>query len=165
MGGGVSPEFREDIELKKVLLLTKDVKQWFEMFKDDEVFARLRRIHRRSDKDVTISSDLLEVRILDSWWRDSLRGYKYDVVILDMAMELDDWQMFKYNAREVRFGERANYLLGGRKVAPFHGSFGLLEAENEKLKDSELTLKVKDMHIDGDGPEWKNGGFVYWNKK
>lgn len=148
--------------MKKVLLLTKDVKQWFDIFKADEVFERERRIRRLSNKDVTISSDLLEVRIMDSWWRDSLRGYKCDVVILDMAMELDDWQMFKYNAREVRFGERANYLLGGRKVAPFHGSIGLLEAESEKLKESEMKFKVKDAHMDGDGPEIKGGGFVYW---
>ena len=148
--------------MKKVLLLTKDVKQWFETFKADEAFDRLRRIRRHSDKDVTISSDLLEVRIMDTWWRDNLRGYKYDVVILDMAMELDDWQMFKYNAKEIRFGERANYLLGGKKIAPFHGSIGVLEAENEKLKESEMKFKVKDAHIDGDGPEIKGGGFVYW---
>ena len=126
--------------MKKVLLLTKDVKQWFDVFKDDEAFGRLRRIHRRSDKDVTITSDLLEVRILDSFWRDSLRGYKYDVAILDMAMEMDDWEMFKYNAKEIRFGERANYLLGGKKIAPFHGSTGLLEVE-PGLKG---TLKSKD---------------------
>ena len=148
--------------MKKVLLLTKDVKQWFETFKADEAFDRLRRIRRHSDKDVTISSDLLEVRIMDTWWRDNLRGYKYDVVILDMAMELDDWQMFKYNAKEIRFGERANYLLGGKKIAPFHGSIGLLEAENDKLKESEMKFKVKDAHMDGDGPEIKGGGFVYW---
>lgn len=148
--------------MKKVLLLTKDVKQWFETFKADEAFDRLRRIRRHSDKDVTISSNLLEVRIMDTWWRDNLRGYKYDVVILDMAMELDDWQMFKYNAKEIRFGERANYLLGGKKIAPFHGSIGLLEAENEKLKESEMKFKVKDVHMDGDGPEIKGGGFVYW---
>lgn len=148
--------------MKKVLLLTKDVKQWFETFKADEAFDRLRRIRRHSDKDVTISSDLLEVRIMDTWWRDNLRGYKYDVVILDMAMELDDWQMFKYNAKEIRFGERANYLLDGKKIAPFHGSIGLLEAENEKLKESEMKFKVKDVHMDGDGPEIKGGGFVYW---
>jgi hypothetical protein len=148
--------------LKKVLLLTKDVKQWFETFKADEAFDRLRRIRRHSDKDVTISSDLLEVRIMDTWWRDNLRGYKCDVVILDMAMEMDDWEMFKYNAKEIRFGERANYLLGGKKIAPFHGSIGLLEAENEKLKESEMKFKVKDAHMDGDGPEIKGGGFVYW---
>lgn len=148
--------------MKKVLLLTKDVKQWFETFKADEAFDRLRRIRRHSDKDVTIASDLLEVRIMDTWWRDNLRGYKCDVVILDMAMEMDDWEMFKYNAKEIRFGERANYLLGGKKIAPFHGSIGLLEAENEKLKESEMKFKVKDAHIDGDGPEIKGGGFVYW---
>ena len=148
--------------MKKVLLLTKDVKQWFETFKADEAFDRLRRIRRHSDKDVTITSDLLEVRIMDTWWRDNLRGYKYDVVILDMAMELDDWQMFKYNAREIRFGERANYLQRGRKVAPYHGSIGLFEAENEKLKESEMKFKAKNGHMDGDGPEIKGGGFVYW---
>ena len=145
--------------MKKVLLLTKDVKQWFETFKADEAFDRLRRIRRHSDKDVTISSDLLEVRIMDTWWRDNLRGYKYDVVILDMAMELDDWQMFKYNAREVRFGEKANYLQRGRKVAPYHGSIGLLEAENEKLKESEMKFEVKNGNMDG---QKLNGGFVYW---
>lgn len=144
--------------MKKVLLLTKDVKQWFETFKADEAFDRLRRIRRHSDKDVTISSDLLEVRIMDTWWRDNLRGYKYDVVILDMAMELDDWQMFQYNAKEVRFGERANYLLNGKKVAPFNGSIGLLEAENDKLKESQMEFKVKSARMDGQDITWKNGG-------
>lgn len=139
--------------MKKVLLLTKDVKQWFETFKADEAFDRLRRIRRHSDKDVTISSDLLEVRIMDTWWRDNLRGYKYDVVILDMAMEMEDWEMFKICAQEVRFGERANYLLGGRKVAAYHGSTGLLEVEpglkgTLKSKDGE-GIKVWDPKLQG----------------
>lgn len=148
--------------MKKVLLLTKDVKQWFDKFQMDVEFDRVRRIRELSNKDMMISNGWLEVRILDSFWRDNLRGYKYDVAILDMAMEMDDWQMFKYNAKEIRFGERANYLLGGKKIAPYHGSIGLFEAENEKLKESEMKFEVKNGHMDGDGPEIKGGGFVYW---
>lgn len=144
--------------MKRVLLLTKDVSQWFDWIKDDEVFDRVRRIRKLSAKDITLTSDLLEVRILDSYWRDNLRGYKCDVVILDRAMELDDWQMFQYNAKEVRFGERANYLLNGKKVAPFNGSIGLLEAENDKLKESQMEFKVKSARMDGQDITWKNGG-------
>lgn len=145
--------------MKKVLLLTKDVKQWLDKFQFDVEFDRVRRIRKLSDKDMMISNGWLEVRILDSFWRDNLRGYKYDVVILDMAMEMDDWEMFKYNAKEIRFGERANYLLGGKKIAPFHGSMGLLEAENEKLKESEMKFEVKNGHMDG---QKLGKGFVYW---
>lgn len=126
--------------MKRVLLLTKDVEQWLEKFKADEAFDRSRRIHRLYDKDVYIESDELHVRIMDSCWRHNLRGYKWHVVILDKAMELEDWEMFKICAQEVRFGERANYLLGGRKVAAYHGSTGLLEVE-PGLKG---TLKSKD---------------------
>ncbi len=145
--------------MKRVLLLTKDVIQWFEWFKADEAFDQLRRIQRRSDKDITIASELLEVRILNSYWRDNLRGQVWDVVILDMAMEMEEWERFKSYAKEIRFGERANYLLGGKKVAPFHGSFGLLEAENEKLKESEMKFEVKNGHMDG---QKLDKGFVYW---
>jgi len=148
--------------LKRVLLLTKDVEQWLKKFEADEAFGRNRRIRRLYDKDVYIESDELHVRIMDSCWRNNLRGYKWHVVILDKAMELEDWEMFRCCALEHRFGERANYLMNGKKIAAFHGSIGLLEAENEKLKESELTLKMKEAHIDGDGPEIKGGGFVYW---
>jgi hypothetical protein len=149
--------------LKKVLLLTKDVKHWFDTFKDDEAFGRLRRIHRRSDKDVTLSSDLLEVRILDSFWRDNLRGYKYDVVILDMAMEMDDWEMFKINAKEIRFGERANYLLGGKKVAPLYGSLGLIEAEKGKLKGTITSKDGKGIQVwDSKNDCWKIEKEIEW---
>jgi hypothetical protein len=102
---------------------------------------------------MVISNGWLEVRILDSFWRDNLRGYKCDIVILDMAMEMDDWEMFKMNAREIRFGERANYLLGGKKIAPFAGSLGLLEVEpglrgTLKSKDGE-EIKVWDPKLQG----------------
>lgn len=136
--------------MKKVLLLTKDVKQWLDKFQLDVEFDRVRRIRKLSNKDMIISNGWLEVRILDSFWRDNLRGYKCDVVILDMAMEMDDWEMFKYNAKEIRFGERANYLLGGKKIAPLHGAGDLLEVE-PGLRG---TLK----HKDGEG-------IKVWNPK
>lgn len=64
----------------------------------------------------------LEVTLLNSWWRDSLRGVKYDIVVLDMAMELRDWNQFRCIAADgVRFGEKANFLQGGRRTAPICG--------------------------------------------
>lgn len=145
--------------MKRVLLLTKDVKQWLDKFQMDVEFDRVRRIRKLSDKDMMISNGWMEVRILDSFWRDNLRACKWDIVILDMAMELEDWEMFRINAKDYRFGERANYLMSGKKVAAFHGSMGLLEAENEKLKESEMKFEVKNGDMDG---QKLSGGFVYW---
>lgn len=149
--------------MKKVLLLTKDITQWLDKFQMDVEFDRVRRIRKLSNKDMTISNGWLEVRILDSFWRDSLRGYKCDVVILDMAMEMDDWEMFKYNAKEIRFGERANYLLGGKKIAPFHGSLGLIEAEKGKLKGTITSKDGKGIQVwDSKNDCWKIEKEIEW---
>lgn len=149
--------------MKRVLLLTKDVYQWLHWFEEDEVFVRERRIQRLSNKDVIISNALLEVRILDSYWRDSLRGCRWDVVILDRAMEMREWEIFKSCAQDVRFGERANYLLEGKKVAPLYGSLGLIEAEKGKLKGTITSRDGKGIQVwDSKNDCWKIEKEIQW---
>ena len=150
--------------MKRVLLLTKDVKQWYNQFKDDEVFERERRIQRISDKHMIISNALLEVCILDSCWRDGLAGQRWDIVILDRAMEMREWEMFKSCAQEVRFGERANYLLEGKKVAPLYGSLGLIDAERGNLRGVIKSKDGKGLKVwDREHDCWKIEKEIEWN--
>jgi hypothetical protein len=110
-----------------------------------------------------ISNALLEVCILDSYWRDGLAGQRWDVVILDRAMEMREWDMFKSCAQEVRFGERANYLLEGKKVAPLYGSLGLIEAEKGKLKGTITSKDGKGVQVwDSKNDCWKIEIEIEW---
>lgn len=106
--------------MKKILILTKDIEDWsFEIMNREDV---VRKVSRRPKEVILEIEDGLEITLLESWWRDNYRGKKYNYVVLDMSMELRDWQQFRCIAIDgVRFGEKANFLQDGRRTAPICG--------------------------------------------
>ena len=69
--------------MKKILILTRDIEDWsFEILTREDVVQK-RKINR--NQVFFLLDNDLEVTLLNSWWRDLLRGIKYDIVVLDIT--------------------------------------------------------------------------------
>lgn len=65
------------------MILTRDIEDWSFEILNRENAVQKRKIN--CNQTILLLDNNLEVTLLNSWWRDSLRGLKYDIVVLDIT--------------------------------------------------------------------------------